>query len=170
MAKLAMSTANHYAEIDRQVLLVGAIFHDVGKIWEFTYGLVTDYSDAGRLLGHMTLALEYLQPYLQKSGLEPELAMHFKHLILSHHGSYEFGSPRVPHTAEAVLLHYMDNVDAKMAQCRDIFSPLEQEDSGWTPYQRTLERQMYKAKQTPQKTATPVKVPAEAQCLSLLKA
>ncbi len=162
-----MSTASHYGEIDRQVLLVGAVFHDLGKIWEFTYGLVTDYSDEGRLLGHMQLALDYLQPFLQKSGLEAELVLHFKHLVLSHHGTYEFGSPRVPHTAEAMLLHYMDNVDAKMAQCRDIFSQVE--IGAWTPYQRTLERQMFKAMPTPEKTVSTIKAPAEAQCLSLLK-
>ncbi len=169
VAKLAMSTANHYKELDRQVLLVGAIFHDLGKIWEFTYGLVTDYSDAGRLLGHMQLALDFLQPYLQKSGLDEEHILHFKHLILSHHGTYEFGSPRLPQTPEAMLLHYMDNVDAKMAQCRQLFEGME-EESGWTPYQRTLERQMFKAVPTPQKQVAVSKAPTEAQCLSLLKA
>ncbi len=169
VAKLAMSTANHYKELDRQALLAGAIFHDLGKIWEFTYGLVTDYSDAGRLLGHMQLALDFLQPYLQKSGLEEAHILHFKHLILSHHGSYEFGSARLPQTAEAMLLHYMDNVDAKMAQCRQLFEDME-EESGWTPYQRTLERQMFKAVPTPQKQSTAPKAPTEAQCLSLLKA
>ncbi len=170
VAKLAMNTANQYSEIDRQVLLVGAVFHDLGKIWEFTYGLVTDYSDEGRLLGHMQLALDYLQPYLQKSGLEAELVLHFKHLVLSHHGTYEFGSARLPQTAEAMLLHYMDNIDAKMAQCRELFAPMQDEESGWTPYQRTLERQMFKAMPTPQKIAPAAKAPAEAQCLSLLKA
>ncbi len=173
VAKLAMNTANQYSEIDRQVLLVGAIFHDLGKIWEFTYGLVTDYSDEGRLLGHMQLALDYLQPYLQKSGLEAGLIMHFKHLILSHHGTYEFGSARLPQTAEAMLLHYMDNIDAKMAQCRELFAPLQEEESAWTPYQRTLERQMFKAVPTPQKESSAPKAPknpVEAQCLSLLKA
>ncbi len=174
VAKLAMSTANHYPQIDRQALLVGALFHDLGKIWEFSYGLVTDYTDQGRLIGHMQLALEYLQPFLVKSGLEAEHAMHFKHLILSHHGTYEFGSARLPQTAEAMLLHYMDNVDAKMAQCRHIFDGWEEGESGWSDYQRTLERQMYKAAPTPQRESAAAKPSSstgmEAQCLSLLKA
>ncbi len=175
VAKLAMSMADQYPELDRQVLLVGALFHDVGKIWEFSYGLVTDYSDAGRLLGHMALALEYLQPFLLKSGLEDAHMMHFKHLILSHHGTYEFGSVRVPQTAEAMLLHYIDNIDAKMAQCRHIFDDWQEGEVGWSEYQRTLERQMYKPEPTPQVQKTANKALAtttlmEAQCLSLLKA
>ncbi len=171
MAKLAVSMAEHYTEIDMQLLLVGAIFHDLGKIWEFSYGLVTEYSDEGRLLGHMHLALEALQPYLQKSGLEPELCMHFKHLILSHHGTYEFGSPRLPQTAEAMLLHYIDNIDAKMAQCRQIFASWEENTVGWSDYQRTLERQLYKPLPTPSNASpaskdnkdSAIKIPVEGQ-------
>ncbi len=172
MAKLAMSLASHYPEIDRQILLVGALFHDLGKIWEFSYGLVTEYSDEGKLLGHMHLALEHLQPHLQKSGLDAAHIVHFKHLILSHHGTYEFGSPRLPQTAEAMLLHYIDNIDAKMAQCRQIFSDWEEGSVGWSDYQRSLERQLHKPLPTPapQSPSVTTKAPAEAQCLSLLKA
>ncbi len=149
VATLAMSVANHYPELDRQALLAGAIFHDLGKIWEFSYGLITDYTTEGRLLGHMHLVLERLQPHLQKSGLEEDFVQHFKHLILSHHGTYEFGSARLPQTPEAMLLHYVDNIDAKMAQCRHIFNDREPEYQGWSDYQRTLERFMYKPLRTP---------------------
>ncbi len=169
VAKLCMSLANHYPELDRQVLLAGALFHDLGKIWEYSFGLVTDYTDAGRLLGHMQLALDYLQPILQASELEDEFVQHFKHLILSHHGSYEFGSARVPQTPEAMLLHYADNIDAKMAQCKQIFSAEEEGFVGWSPYQRTLERYMYQpqrlvsaveSEQIPVEVSTPI---AEAE-------
>ncbi len=167
VVKLVMDMASHYAEIDRQVLLAGAIFHDLGKIWEFSGGLVNDYTTEGRLLGHIEIALERLQPFLQKSNLEAELAQHFKHIILSHHGTYEFGSPRLPQTAEAMLLHFADNIDAKMSQCRQIFSDIE--FGAWSSYQPTLERYMYNAPQTPEQNKEKSSSATEAQCLSLLK-
>ncbi len=143
VAKLALSIADHYPHLDRQVLLAGAIFHDLGKIWEYSYGLITDYTDSGRLLGHMQLVLDYLNPILQECDLEEEYVMHFKHLILSHHGTYEFGSSRLPQTPEAMLLHYADNIDAKMAQCKQIFAEKTDDFIGWSSYQRSLERHMY---------------------------
>ncbi len=143
VAKLAMTIAKQYPELDRQVLLVAAIFHDLGKIWEYSYGLVTDYTDAGRLLGHMHLALEFLAPILEQCNVESDYIQHFKHLILSHHGTYEFGSPRLPQTPEAMILHYADNIDAKMAQCRQLFVDNEQDFVGWSPYQRSLDRCIY---------------------------
>lgn len=181
VAELALRIADHYPDLDRQTLLTGALFHDIGKIWEFTGGLVNDYTDEGRLLGHMELALERLAPFLAKSGLEPELIRHFKHLILSHHGTPEFGAARLPQTPEALALHYADNLDAKMAQCRSLFEGWEEERTGWTPYQATLGRFMHRPPHTP---APPVKETARAekararktaqpaledQCLSLLK-
>lgn len=176
VAGVTLRLADHYPDLDRQTLLAGALFHDVGKIWEFSGGLVNDYTDEGRLLGHMELALEHLAPFLQKSGLEPELIRHFKHLILSHHGTPEFGAARVPQTAEALLLHFADNIDAKMAQCRGIFADWEEEQTGWSPYQSTLSRFMHQPYRTPVEPPAPA-VPAprtrksapEAVCLSLLK-
>ncbi len=173
VAQLCLSIAANYPEIDKQTLLAGAIFHDLGKIWEFSGGLVNDYTTEGRLLGHMELGLEKLQPFLQKSQLEPEFALHFKHLILSHHGSYEFGSARLPQTAEAMLLHFADNIDAKMAQCRGIFSDLDVDM--WSNYQPTLERHMYNAPSTPCppdplcQDSKKQKNSGGEQCLSLLK-
>lgn len=177
VAALTLRLCEHYPALDRQTLLAGAIFHDIGKIWEFSGGLVNDYTDEGRLLGHMELALEHLAPFLQKSGLEPELVRHFKHLILSHHGVPEFGAARIPQTAEALLLHYADNIDAKMAQCRAIFDDWDTEQTGWSPYQPTLNRFMHQPHRTPEdKTARPPAInrasrrnAPEEQCLSLLK-
>ncbi len=176
--QLCLRLAEQYPEIDKQVLLAGALFHDMGKIWELSGGLVTDYTDEGRLLGHISLAVEHLQPFLQKSGLEPALVQHVKHLILSHHGTYEFGSPRLPQTPEAMLLHYADNIDAKMAQCRQIFSNWEEEHTGWSDYQRTLERYMYKPYRSPkppvtekleEKKKSSKNNKEDSQCLSLWK-
>ncbi len=169
VVKLARDISNNYPELDKQTLLAGAIFHDFGKIWEFSGGLVNDYTTKGRLLGHVELALEQLQTYLDKSNLEDDLKDHFKHLILSHHGSYTFGAARLPQTAEALLLHFADNIDAKMAQCRHIFENAEHDS--WSSYQPTLERYMYKANQTPQAKpkVNQQKNKGEEQCLSLLR-
>jgi 3'-5' exoribonuclease len=153
VAGLALRIADHYPELDRQVLLAAAICHDLGKIWELSGGLANDYSDAGRLLGHTLLGLERLEPLVQKSGLEPELARHFKHLILSHHGEHQYGASQLPQTAEAFALHHADNIDAKLAQCRQLFCGFTEDDSGWSPYQATLGRFMHQPARTPRNAA-----------------
>ncbi len=168
VVKLVRDIANLYVELDKQVLIAGAIFHDIGKIWEFSGGLVNDYTTKGRLLGHVELGLEHLQKHLDKSGLEEDLADHLKHLILSHHGSYAFGAARLPQTAEALLLHFADNIDAKMAQCRHVFEDADSDT--WSSYQPTLERYMYKPKPSPDaKPKQATKNKGDEQCLSLLK-
>ena len=113
--------------------------------------LVTEYTDEGRLLGHIVQGIVMLEPYLRKSGLEPELIMHFKHLIASHHGEPEFGAAREPATPEAFVLHYADNIDAKLAQCRGLLPPSGEGDEGmvWSPYQMLLGRSICRPVRTP---------------------
>lgn len=154
VATLCMLLADHYPDLDRQTLLAGAVCHDLGKVWELTQGLNFDYTSEGRLLGHMQLALDYLEPRLRKAGLEPELAVHFKHLILSHHGQHEFGSPRLPSTAEAFILHYADNIDAKMNQIRTALSGVEDGQSGWSAYTPGLDRFLFQSLKSPEKLRT----------------
>lgn len=150
VTQLCQKLADHYPKLDRQVLTAGAIFHDIGKIWELTGGLTNDYTDEGRLLGHIHMGLERITPHLTKSGLEPALALHFKHLMLSHHGEYEFGSPKRPKTVEAMILHYADNIDAKMEQMQALFRSMPEGESGWSPYQSMYQRFMYQPERTPQ--------------------
>ncbi|MBQ3059180.1 MAG: HD domain-containing protein [Desulfovibrio sp.] len=166
---LCRRIADQYTQLDRQALLAGALFHDLGKIREFSGGLANDYTDEGRLLGHIMLGVEMLTPFLARSGLEDELQRHLRHLILSHHGELQFGAVRPPHTAEALALHYADNLDAKMAQCRTLFEQLGN-GSTWTPYQATLGRHMHRAMPTPQgPTPRERKKAVKEECLSLLK-
>lgn len=152
VARLCMRIADHYLRLDRQVLLAGAICHDLGKIWELTSGLTVDYTQAGRLIGHISLALEKLAPFLKKSGLEPDLVEHLQHLILSHHGTHEFGSPRLPATAEALILHYADNIDAKLQQVDAALAGVE--EKGWSAYNPPLERFLFRAAPTPRAEAS----------------
>ena len=147
VARLCMYIADHYPELDRQALFAGAVCHDLGKIWELTPGVSIDYTTSGRLIGHISLVLEKLVPFIGKAGLEPELAEHLQHLVLSHHGTHEFGSPRLPSTAEALVLHYADNIDAKMQQIGEALAGVG--ENGWSAYNPPLERFLFRARQTP---------------------
>lgn len=143
MARFALSAAEIYPEVDRDVLVAGVLLHDLGKIQELSVTNHIDYSDRGRLLGHITMGIEFLDEYLH--GLEDfprELELHLKHMILSHHGSLENGSPVLPMTVEALLLHYLDNLDA---QVRGTLQVLERSGGGnWTEYVRLLDRFIYR--------------------------
>lgn len=149
ICRLSMSIADNYPHVDRQILLTGALCHDLGKIWELTSGLSIDYTDEGRLVGHISLGLERITPYMQRAGLEKEYILHIQHLILSHHGAYEFGAPRLPATAEAFILHFADNIDAKLQQ---VAQALDDDANGphWSNFVRGLDRQVYQASQIPQ--------------------
>ncbi len=154
ICRLSMSIADNYPHVDRQILLTGALCHDLGKIWELTSGLSIDYTDEGRLVGHISLGLERITPYMQRAGLEKEYILHIQHLILSHHGAYEFGAPRLPATAEAFILHFADNIDAKLQQ---VAQALDGDANGphWSSFVRGLDRQVYQASQTPNKAHSP---------------
>ncbi len=153
---LCMRLCDHYPALDRQTLFAGALCHDLGKIWELSPGLVADYTTQGRLIGHMSIALERLAPLMHEAGLEPEYADHLRHLILSHHGTREFGSPVLPATAEALALHYADNVDAKLNQIESTLNTaLGTAETGWSAYVPALERTLYRAPKSPEPENAP---------------
>jgi 3'-5' exoribonuclease len=144
MALLCERIAGHYSGIDMDLLLAGIILHDIGKTVELTTGFGFDYSDSGRLLSHIVLGLQMVDEKLKQVPDFPEdQAVLLKHMIVSHHGSRQFGSPEPPKTLEAVLLHYIDEIDSKVNSIREFIA---KEDSGenWTPYHRLLERHFYR--------------------------
>ena len=146
MTSLADKVAAHYSGVDRDLLLVGAVLHDIGKIEEFEYQQRIDYSDQGRLVSHIVIGIGMLEEKLQKvSGFPADHAWLLKHMIISHHGSREFGSPEPPKTIEAVLLNYIDEIDAKVTGIRE-FMAGENADDPWTSYHRVLGRHFYKGK------------------------
>lgn len=122
VAKLCLAISDLYPVLDRQILLAGAILHDLGKIREYSMGFAIDCTQEGLLLGHIMLGLEIIAPYLNASDLHPELKEHLKHLVLSHHGEPQYGAARLPQTAEAFVLHYADNIDAKIFICLSGFA------------------------------------------------
>jgi 3'-5' exoribonuclease len=144
MALLADKVAGHYSGVDRDLLIVGAVLHDMGKIRELTYDVAIDYTDEGRLLSHIAIGLEIVQAKIQSlAEFPPEQAALVKHMIVSHHGAREFGSPEPPKTIEAVLLNYIDEIDSRVNGIRE-FMAADDPDAPWTAYHRLLERQFYK--------------------------
>src|ERR1700690_538934 len=131
----------NYPQINRDLLLTGAFFHDIGKIHELTYNRSFSYTTRGQLLGHMIIELEMLQAKLaQFPDFPPELKTLLEHLIISHHGQYDFGSPKLPMFPEALILHYMDDLDSKMESMRAHFEREAALDSPWTSYNASLGR------------------------------
>lgn len=112
--RLAMHFADHYPVLDRQTLFCGALVHDLGKIREYNFDLDIRESDEGSLMGHLVLGVMMIEPALKRSSLPDSLQLHLRHLILSHHGQREYGACVLPKTREAYILHYADNLDAKM--------------------------------------------------------
>ena len=150
VARTCLALCDLYPQLDRQVLLVAAILHDLGKAWELSAGLTTDYTDEGRLLGHIQLGLTQVEGFLAKArDLDPALILHLKHLIISHHGEYEFGAPRRPKTPEAFILHFADNIDAKLNTIAGAYAEIEGTEQAWTPFQRYLDRFLYRPAHTP---------------------
>ena len=131
----------NYPQINRDLLLTGAFLHDIGKIHELTYNRSFSYTSRGQLLGHMIIELEMLQA---KIALVPnfpdELKILLEHLIISHHGHYEFGSPKLPMFPEALMLHYLDDLDSKMESMRAHFEREAETESTWTGYNSSLGR------------------------------
>lgn len=149
VVRVCQSLCCLYPQLDRETLLTAAAFHDIGKAWELSGGLTPDYTDQGRLLGHILIGLEKLSPILDKTkGLEPGLQDHFKHLLLSHHGANEFGSPKRPKTSEAFVLHYADNLDAKLNTVAEALGD-DPAEGAWSGFVRSLDRFVYQPAVTP---------------------
>ncbi len=140
---MADKSADHYPGLDRDLLVAGALVHDIAKTEEFSYrSLPFDYTDRGRLLGHLVLGAEMVQNAARTiKGLDRLRVDTLAHLVLSHHGRYEFGAPVLPMTPEAILLHHLDDMDAKMNYIDQLRE--KQEEPGWTDFQRPLERFLY---------------------------
>lgn len=131
----------NYPQVNRDLLLTGAFLHDIGKIYELTYSRSLSYTTRGQLLGHMIIELEMLQAKIaQVPGFPDELKTLLEHLIISHHGQYEFGSPKLPMFREALMLHYLDDLDSKMESMRAHFEREAETESSWTSYNASLGR------------------------------
>lgn len=143
--------AKQYPVLDRDILMIGAMLHDIGKMVELSGFPLVDYTDEGNLVGHIVIGVEWVSEKIRGiSGFPNEIANIIKHMILSHHGELEYGSPKKPALIEAVVLHYVDNIDAKIMTFLSILEESEQEDT-WVGYSRLfdsmLRRTRYKGQE-----------------------
>ena len=137
---LSRAVAHHYPDLDGDLLLAGVVLHDIGKIDELRYTRSIDYSTEGRLLGHIMLGTGMVRDRIKAiPGFPPQLAVLVEHLILSHHGTHEFGSPSLPQIREAVALHFIDDLDSKMAAIGASIDSLATDDQ-WTERNPALRR------------------------------
>jgi 3'-5' exoribonuclease len=145
LCNLARMTASHYPMIDTDLLLAGVIMHDIGKIYELNYERGFSYSDEGQLLGHMFIAVRMMDDKLRGiPDFPPRLRSLVEHMIISHHGLLEFGSPKTPVFPEAMLLHYLDDLDSKMECMRRLIEADQQVAGNFTGYSPSLERVLLK--------------------------
>jgi 3'-5' exoribonuclease len=135
----------HYPHVDVDLLITGAILHDIGKIDELNYERGFSYSDEGQLLGHILIGLRMINEKLcLLPEFPPRLRTLVEHLVASHHGTLEYGSPKVPMTAEAMLLHHLDNLDSKMETVRGAVEKDKLAEGAWTTFIPSLERPLLK--------------------------
>lgn len=133
-----------YPEIDADLLLTGALLHDVGKTREYVWEKDIDYSDEGRLVGHIVIGDEMVSHAMAHlPGFPEELGLRVRHMLVSHHGRYEWGSPRRPQTLEAVALHQIEDLDAQVNRFRTLLAARREPGEAWTTYDRLLGRQLY---------------------------
>jgi len=145
LCHLARVTASHYANIDASLLMTGVILHDIGKIYELSYERGFSYSDEGQLLGHMLIAVRMIGDKLRDIPDFPaRLRSLVEHMIISHHGHLDFGSPKTPVFPEAMLLHYLDDMDSKMECMRHLIEADRQVAGNFTSYSSSLERVLLK--------------------------
>ncbi|OPX38748.1 MAG: hypothetical protein B1H12_01635 [Desulfobacteraceae bacterium 4484_190.2] len=144
VCQMSIRVVEHYPRLDRELLLTGAFLHDIGKIRELKAYLQIDYTDEGRLLGHVVMGVAMVDEKLRAlKNFPQELAARLKHLILSHHGQYEFGSPKRPKFLEAFALHMIDDLDAKINGLGH-FMEKDRREGAWTDFNRLFDRYFLK--------------------------
>lgn len=144
VARLAADICVRYPKVDRDLLISGALLHDIGKVAELRYARSFDYSDEGKLLGHIVIGVEMVD---EKVRLLPDFprvkTILIKHLLLSHHGQYDYGSPKRPKTLEAVVLNFLDDMDSKINGVQAHIEKEQQSETGWTGYHRMYDRYFF---------------------------
>ena len=146
LVKLTKTIVPLYGGINEDLLVVGSLLHDVGKIYEMSFGRAFDYTDAGKLLGHITIGVELVDEKIRTvEGFPRELSMLLKHMLLSHHGQYEYGSPKRPKTIEATILNYLDDMDSKINGIRAHIAKETASTSRWTAHHRLYDRYFFKS-------------------------
>lgn len=144
LASLCNDVVKYYPDINPDLLMAGAILHDSGKVYELRYSKTFSYTDDGGLIGHITIGVEMLTEKIKMiEGFPHNLEMLLKHMILSHHGHYEYGSPKRPKILESLILYYLDEMNAKADMFQRALNE-NREDVNWTGYNKIFERYLFK--------------------------
>jgi 3'-5' exoribonuclease len=150
LMELLLVVSPRYPQLDGDKLLMGAFLHDLAKVDELSYERDIAYTDQGQLLGHMVMGVTMLDNMVRKivqqegQPFPDRLLTELKHLIISHHGKYEYGSSKLPMTLEAITLHQLDNLDAKIANFTQLMTDCPNTDSNWTQYYSQIGRKLFK--------------------------
>lgn len=152
--------SKHYGPIvDRDLLFLGGFFHDIGKLWELEYDRVTDYTTPGRLIGHLVMGVELIEKKInlmvangRVKEFPEEKRLLAKHMVLAHHGEYEYGSPKRPKCLEALIVHYVDDLDSKVNSIHTFISN-DENPGKWTGLHRMYERYFFKGEPSLQSSA-----------------
>ena len=144
ICKVMLFLGTHYEGLDLDLLLVGAVFHDIGKVWELSYETNVSYTDAGKLVGHLVMGAELIDRKTRAiKGFPEDLRIVCKHLVLSHHGKYEYGSPKLPQTMEAMIVSYVDELDSKIAALQAFLAHESGRGESWTGYNSVFDRHFF---------------------------
>jgi 3'-5' exoribonuclease len=152
MMELAALVATRYPQLDADLLVFGAFLHDLGKIDELAADGEISYTDRGQMVGHIVIGVQTLGEKIASisdgsdsaKSFPAELKLHLEHMVVSHHGVLEYGSPKIPVTLEAVALHHIDNLDAKMAAYTSVIEADVAADGNWTNYNPSIGRKLWK--------------------------
>jgi 3'-5' exoribonuclease len=152
LMELADRISHHYPYLNRDLMLAGAMLHDIGKLEELLFDGELTYSDSGQLLGHLVQGIQMLDRKVQELreagiAIDASTLLRLQHIIVSHHGCLEHGSPKIPMTLEAIAFHYLDEMDAKLNAAMAMISSDRTKDP-WTPFNPTLGRKILKPKPT----------------------
>jgi 3'-5' exoribonuclease len=144
ICKVMLFLASHYENLDLDLLIIGAIFHDIGKVWELHYETNIGYTDVGKLVGHLVMGSELIDRKARAiKGFPDELRIICKHIVLSHHGKYEFGSPKLPQVMEALVVSYIDELDSKIAALQAFLHVESSRGESWTGYNSVFDRHFF---------------------------
>jgi len=147
--EMGVLAAEHYPELNRDILLTGIVLHDIGKVNELAYETGFSYTDEGGLVGHLVGGVLMLEEKVRGVPDFPEELLDvLRHIILSHHGVYEYGSPKLPMTTEAMAVHHLDNLDAKINAFNRIITSHPHEKEKWTDWAKMFERRLYRGTKT----------------------
>ncbi len=145
LVELGDQLCDHYAYLRRDLLLAGLVLHDLGKIEELSFACGFRYSTRGQLLGHIAMGLEIVQEKIRQiPGFPPDLKSQLEHIILSHHGKLEFGSPKEPMFPEALVMNFLDEIDSKLEAMRAQYASDQDRPGDWTARNPALRRELLK--------------------------